>query len=233
VPGAYGIRWFGVMVRGVVFDLDGTLTDSIEAYYEAFREATARCGIQIKKEEVLESMAMGHLIWDRAISKEVTNREEKIKQCMKIMPEVFLSAIERVKPFPGVDTLLETLRCRKVRIGIVTSSSRDALQPLHNHRLLDCFDATVTREDGLRIKPSGDGIVECLRRMQVRAGHAVMVGDSALDIRAGKEANTLTIGVLSGIGTLSQMEEAAPTAIVEGVKDLLTLWHLGEERNGV
>jgi HAD superfamily hydrolase (TIGR01509 family) len=221
------------MVNGVVFDLDGTLTDSIEAYYEVFREATARCGIQVKREEVLEPMITGHFIWDRAIPKEVPNREEKIKQCMKIMPEVFLSGIERVKLFPGVDTLLETLRRRKVRIGIVTSSLRDALRPLHNHGLLDCFDATVTREDGLPIKPSGDGIVECLRRMQVRAGHAVTVGDSPVDIRAGKEAGTLTIGVLSGIGTLSQMEEAAPTAILEGVKDLLTLWHLGEEWNGI
>lgn len=116
---------------------------------------------------------MGYQIWDTAIPKEIPDREEKINKCMRSIPEVFLSVIEHLKLFPGGDRVLENLKHKKVRIGIVTSSMRDALRSLYNHRLFDCFDAIFTREDGLPIKPAGDGISECLRRRRVSADHAL------------------------------------------------------------
>jgi phosphoglycolate phosphatase-like HAD superfamily hydrolase len=86
--------------------------------------------------------------------------------------------------------------------------------------------AIITREDGFLLKPSPDAILECLRRMDVSADHAITVGDSPLDIRAGKTAGSLTIGVLSGIGSQAQLEAEAPTAIVKHVSQLLSLLNL-------
>ena len=84
----------------------------------------------------------------------------------------------------------------------------------------------MTREDGFPPKPAPDGILECLRRMKVQPNHAIVMGDSPLDIRAGKAAGTLTIGVLSGIGSLTQLEAEAPTAIINHVSQLLPLLNL-------
>lgn len=53
MPGAYGVHWLGMSVYSVVFDFDGTLTDSLEAYYEIFRDVTARYGIQVNKRNFL------------------------------------------------------------------------------------------------------------------------------------------------------------------------------------
>jgi len=84
----------------------------------------------------------------------------------------------------------------------------------------------MTREEGFSPKPEPDGILECLRRMEVQPSHAITIGDTPLDIRAGKAAGTLTIGVLSGIGTQAQLEAEAPTAIIKDILQLLPLLNL-------
>jgi phosphoglycolate phosphatase-like HAD superfamily hydrolase len=84
----------------------------------------------------------------------------------------------------------------------------------------------MTHEDGFPPKPAPTGILECLRRMGIHPSHGLTIGDSPLDIRAGKAAGTLTVGVLSGIGNRAKLEVEEPTAILEGVTELLSLLKL-------
>ncbi len=219
-----GIVWVGKKVEGIVFDVDGTLTDSIEAYYEGFRKVTARIGIQVKREDVLEPMATGTLIWDRAIPADIPDRDEKIRQCMDMIPEIYREVFKHVQPFPGLESTLKRLEERGIGLGVLTSSRGIALQPLYHHSLSRYFKVIMTREDGFSPKPAPDGILECLRRMEIHPSQAITIGDTPLDIRAGKAAGTLTIGVLSGIGSCVQLQAEEPTAILGGVSDLLSLF---------
>jgi len=221
-----GISWSGRKVEGIVFDVDGTLTNSIEAYYEVFREVTAQFGIQIKKEDVLEPMATGSLIWDRILPKDLLDRDEKMKQFMKVISQVYEEVFQHVHPFDGLESVLKGLGEQGIRLGAVTSAREVAVRPLYHHALSQYFMAIITREDGYLLKPAPDGILECLRRMEVSSDHAIIVGDSPLDIRAGKTAGSLTIGVLSGIGSQAQLEAEAPTAIIKHVSQLLSLFNL-------
>lgn len=213
-------------IEGIVFDVDGTLTNSIEAYYEVFREVAAQFGIQIRKEDVLEPMATGSLIWDRIIPDNFPGRDEKIKQFMEVIPQVYQKVFQHVQPFAGLESVLKRLKERGVGLGALTSSRAVAVRPLYDHGLSHYFIKIVTREDGFPPKPAPDGILECLRRMKVQPNHAIVMGDSPLDIRAGKAAGTLTIGVLSGIGSLAQLEAEAPTAIINHVSQLFSLLNL-------
>jgi HAD superfamily hydrolase (TIGR01549 family) len=218
-----GISWSERRIEGIVFDVDGTLTNSIEAYYEVFREVTAQFGIQVRKEDVLEPMATGSLIWDRILPKDLLDRDEKIKQFMKVILQVYEKAFQNVHPFDGLESVLKRLEEQGVRLGAVTSAREVAVRPLYRHALSQYFKAIITREDGFLLKPAPDAILECLRRMEVSSDHAIIVGDSPLDIRAGKTAGSLTIGVLSGIGSQAQLEAEAPTAIIKHVSQLLSL----------
>ncbi len=226
MTGPSDIRWHGRKIEGIVFDLDGTLTDSIEAYYEVFRETTTRFGIEVRREDVLEPMAMGTLIWDRAIPKDIPDRDEKINQCLRVLPQVFQKVMERVRPFPGVRTVLNRLRGRDLKLGLATSSWKAALQPLHEHSLIHFFKAVLSREDGLPGKPSPAIILECLNRMEIDPFHAVTVGDSPLDIRAGRSGGMLTIAVLSGIGNRAQLEAEKPTAMIEDVTQIPSIFNM-------
>jgi HAD superfamily hydrolase (TIGR01549 family) len=223
-----GISWSGRRIEGIVFDVDGTLTDSIGAYYEVFREVIARFGIQIRKEEILEPMATGSLIWDRIIPEDFPDRDGKIEQIMDIIPKVYQKVFQHIHPFAGLESVLKRLEERKVRLGALTSSRTVAVRPLYQHSLAHYFTVVITREDGFPLKPAPDGILECLKRMNVRPTHAIVVGDTPLDIRAGKAAGTLTIGVLSGIGNQVQLEAEAPTAIIKDISQLLSLLLTGK-----
>lgn len=221
-----GMFWSGRRIKGIVFDVDGTLTNSVEAYYEIFREVSARFGIQIKKEDVLEPMATGSLIWDRILPQDSPGRDEKIRQFMDVIPKVYQEVFQHVHPFAGLESVLKKMEGKGVRLGALTSSRAVAIRPLSNHGLSHYFKVIMTREDGFPQKPAPDGILECLRRMKVAPNEAIVIGDTPLDIRAGKAAGTVTIGVLSGIGTRAQLEAEAPTAIVEHISQLLLLLNL-------
>lgn len=223
-----GISWSGRRIEGIVFDVDGTLTDSIGAYYEMFSGVVARFGIQIRKEEILEPMATGSLIWDRIIPEDFPDRDEKIKQFMEIIPKVYQKVFQHVHPFAGLESVLKRLVERKVRLGALTSSRAVAVRPLYQYSLAHYFSVVITREDGFPLKPAPGGILECLRRMNVHPPHAIVIGDTPLDIRAGKAAGTLTIGVLSGIGNQVQLEAEAPTAIIKDISQLLSLLLTGK-----
>ena len=223
---APNISWSGRRIRGIVFDVDGTLTNSVEAYYEIFREVSARFGIQIKKEDVLEPMATGDLIWDRILPEDFPGRNEKIRQFMNVIPKVYQEVFQRVRPFAGLESVLKKMEEKEITLGALTSSRAFAVRPLSNHGLSHYFKVIMTREDGFPQKPAPDGILECLRRMEVIPSDAIVIGDTPLDIRAGKAAGTLTIGVLSGIGTRAQLKAEAPTAIIEDISQLLMLLNL-------
>lgn len=221
-----GLSWRGRKIEGIIFDVDGTLTNSIEAYYNVFREVSARFGIHVRREDVLEPMAMGSLIWDRIIPGDSPERDEEIKQLMNAIPEVYQKVFEHVLPFAGVEPVLKKLDEQKIKLGVLTSSRRTAVRPLYHHSLSHYFRVILTREEGFPPKPEPDGILECLRRMKVEPSRAITIGDTPLDVRAGKAAGTLTIGVLSGIGTREQLEAEKPTAIIKDISEVLSLLNL-------
>ncbi len=218
--------WREKRIDGIVFDVDGTLTDSIDAYFEVFEEATARVGIHVRKEDVLEPMATGSLIWERAIPREIPEREKKIKRIMEAIPGIYFEVFQRVRPFSGLEPILRELKKAGIRLGAHTSSWAVALQPLQKAGLGQYFMTTMSHEDGFPPKPAPEGVLECLRRMEVDPGCAVLVGDSPLDIRAGKAAGVLTAGVLTGIGNRSQLETESPAIIIKELTEILSLLNI-------
>ncbi|MEW5725144.1 MAG: HAD family hydrolase [Thermodesulfobacteriota bacterium] len=220
MTGDSGLSWRGRRLEAVVFDVDGTLVDSIDAYYEVFRQTCAKFGLEVKREDVLEPMAVGSNIWERAIPPDLPHRDALIDRCLKELPNIFLEVIRRTRTFPGLDDLLERLRARRVRLAILTSSWKMALLPLKEQGLLEYFDAVITREDGYPRKPDPGGIRASLEMIGAAPTAALCVGDSPLDIRAGKAAGTWTIGVLSGIAGKELLESEAPDLIITQVGEL-------------
>jgi HAD superfamily hydrolase (TIGR01509 family) len=200
--GASGIHWHGNRIDGVVFDVDGTLTDSIRVYYECFREVTAKLGIPVTREDVLGSVALtGSFSLDRAIPFNIPDRDEKIKHLKSLIPQTRDEVLQRVRLLPGVVSVVKTLARNDLILAALTSSRPFALRALHDHSLTPYFKVIITREDAFPQKPEPDGILECTRRMGILPASTLTIGDSPLDIQAGKRAGILTIAVLGGVGS--------------------------------
>jgi HAD superfamily hydrolase (TIGR01509 family) len=203
-------------VKGIFFDLDGTIVDSREAYLEAARTAF---------------QALGKETPDAKTALEIPRRLEQkqslgdlVKGDVGKFLEVYLRAYysvtaEKARPFPGVSAALETLS-RKAKLALVTMravSRQTVIAELEHFGIARFFAHVVTALDSCEPKPSPEALISCVKALDVQMCDCVMVGDSVSDVRAGKAAGVLTVGVLSGLFSRGELVGVCPDLILRGV----------------
>ena len=123
----------------------------------------------------------------------------------------------------SVEEVLKRLKDYNIKMGVITGSLRLGLTPLYNSGLEHYFQVMISWDDGYPRKPAPDSMIACLKQMDTEPGRAIVVGDTPVDIIAGKKSGALTIGVLSGVATREMLEKEKPTAIVNWVGDIPAL----------
>ena len=209
-------------VRVVIFDVDGTLVDSIEAYRQVAEQAIAPYGIPVTSEVVRRSLNTGEpSFWELVVPQDQSNRIEVIKEVSKEAahhwPEV-LSKYGRV--YPGLRQTLEILQSRGFRLGIMTSSQGTSLQPLREAELLDFFEIIITSKDIKQRKPNPEGILKVIAALNVEPNEAVYVGDTCVDVQASRAAGMAAVSVLCGAGDSALLSMEGPDWIIQSPTDL-------------
>ena len=129
---------------------------------------------------------------------------------------------------PGVERLLPLLAARGISIGVVTSTDRrnidKKLVTLERKGLRTLLEVVIATEDAPRKKPAPDPLLEGARRLDVPAEGCVYVGDSHVDIRAGRAAGMATIGVLTGLDDSATLLREQPTLLLDSVEELCPLF---------
>ena len=207
-------------VKGILFDLDGTIMDSKEAYLEAL-EAAFESGEQ--------------MITDARTVTEIPKRLEQnlsIEDLIKGMDvhkflKTYLSTyyrvtFEKAKPIPRVAETLEKLS-KKAKLALITMRyvpKENVIRELEKHGLAKHFQYVITALDTENPKPSPEALIKCAMQLNVEMCDCVVVGDSVADIRAGKNAGARTVGVFSGIFSRIELEKENPDLILENVNKL-------------
>lgn len=158
-------------IRGLIFDLDGTLVDSA-LDFDLMREE-----MELPPGRILESIA--------------ALPEKRAIQCMAILRRHEVAGAERATLLPGVDLLLRKAADRKIPVGIVTRNSRDISVAVLT-RLNIRHDMLLARDDG-PIKPDPWGVRLICEKWNVPAGQVVMIGDYVFDVLSGRGAGTRTV----------------------------------------
>jgi pyrophosphatase PpaX len=206
--------------RAVLFDLDGTLVDSADLIIAAFQETVAaRLHRRVSRAEVLAT-------WSRPIRERfhalAPDRDEALSR--EYLRRYLALRPRYARLFPGVGAVLETLAGRGYALGIVTSKRRaTAWAEVTGFRLDRWCTATVAEEDVRRHKPDGEPVRTACARLGVPVEAALMVGDSALDIDAGRNAGAGTAGALWGAVDRAALLDAAPDHRLRRPEDLLAL----------
>jgi HAD superfamily hydrolase (TIGR01549 family) len=215
-------------LEAVIFDLDGTLIDSIDLYHRIIKDVMQWMGLELSlsKENLFGSLSRGERISDLIFASELEDREITVDRFTTKAIQAFRDIFSKgnVDLIDGVVGLFEKLRHRGFSLAIVTSSSSEVVVPflkeknLHSH--LVCV---LGRTEVNELKPSPEPLLKCMDILEVDPCRAVYVGDSVIDIQAGKAAGTGTVGVLTGASGLNCLRAAGPDAIIESVGDLLTV----------
>ena len=223
-------------IRAVIFDLDGTIFDSVNAHLEELEEIWRRLKLpQIDREKVKEIMAQGQPFWDSldALLPSMTpsERENARRRGIEIDKE-FWKDVNFIKKFnrliPKADKVLKTLKRKGISLGLVTSIKRawgdQAIYYTFREVEIEpdeFFEVIIMREDAPRMKPFPDPVLECVRRLKKAPYQCLYVGDSPSDILSGKGAGVKTAGVLTGVGTLESLSKEKPDLILQSVDSII------------
>jgi HAD superfamily hydrolase (TIGR01509 family) len=212
-----------------LFDLDGTLIDSVYQHVAAWQQALHAAAIELSVWRIHRRIGMsGGLFTEmllREIHREVT--PALLDELHAHHARAYISMLKWVRPLPGAHRLLEHL----TRVGIpwaIATSGRMATAK-YNLELLGLDIArtvVVTRDDVLRAKPDPDLFTAAAERLHADIESAVIVGDSIWDMLAARRARGLGVGLLSGGYGQDELERAGAIRVYEDPADLLN--HIDE-----
>lgn len=217
--------------KAVIFDLDGTLINSIEVYHEALNEIFRRVGLpQVGREEVKRALKLGKNPWDIFIPHDIGRREELIERCKIIDREIFWDIWkEKADLFPASREVLLWLKEKGVLLGVVTSGwdeKGEISEFLKKKGVYHLIDVIIKRFDVPKMKPSPEPIIECCKRLGIAPEESVYVGDTPGDIQAAKAAGAKSVGVLTGTGSFDDLSAAKPDVIIETIHEFTKLFEI-------
>jgi HAD superfamily hydrolase (TIGR01509 family) len=184
----------------LIFDLDGTLVDTVYAHVFAWQRAFSDHGFAIDGWRIHRRIGMSGGLFTRAVGREVGRElaEDEARALQDRHGEIFRELLPDRRALPGAAEMLADLRDRGVVHGIATSGRRPEIDA--SLVALGVGDETVVvqRGDVARAKPEPDLFLECARRIGAPAGDCFVVGDAVWDLLAARRAQMLSIGLLSG-----------------------------------
>jgi pyrophosphatase PpaX len=183
------------MLKAVLFDLDGTLIDSIPLIRLSFEHTFHQLGLPWGKGEVLNTIGLP--LRDVAEDYAPGNAETFLAVYAEFQKK---TQDKLLKPFPETKKTLNHLQEKGYHIGVVTSKRRKATKTsLDITELKKYLEVVISVEDAQKPKPNPDCLLAALKQLDIQPNEAVYIGDSIYDILTGKNAGAATIGVTWGI----------------------------------
>ena len=184
----------------LIFDLDGTLVDTVYAHVFSWQRALAEAGMAVDGWRIHRRVGMSGGLFTRAVAKEIgrdiTSIEAEALQ--RRHGELFEEILPERRPLPGARAMLRALREAGVSHGIATSGRRPEINRSLDSLGIGPETLVVERGDVLRAKPAPDLFLNCQQRLGVTVDDCFVVGDAVWDLLAARRARMLCIGLLSG-----------------------------------
>lgn len=197
--------------KAILFDLDGTLLDSLPLIMESFRATLKKMNLSYSDEEIIKTIGLP--LWDICNFFAGDRGEEFFQFYLD-----YQNAIhdDYMKEYPDTLATLAKLQDKGYNLGIVTSKRRVMAEKGIKLAGFDKYiEALVALEDAPRAKPEADPVLKALQALEIIPGNAVYVGDSTYDIRCGKKAGVYTVGVTWGVSNRETMEMENPDGIID------------------
>lgn len=216
-------------VKAVIFDLDGTIVD-FKLDYKASRAEI----IQFLIEEGFPQSLFS--INDNLF--EILNKAEiflknhrKAKEVEKIKKSVFsiaekyeMEAARTTRLIAGIREILKTLRKMKLKLALFTVDGKNSVNyVLRAFNLKRYFDAVVTRDDVLMVKPNPVHLKTVLNSLKVKPKEAVVVGDSVWDMKSARALKVFAIGTTTGFASSRELTNAGANCLISSPTDILNL----------
>ncbi|HEX8940292.1 MAG TPA: HAD family hydrolase [Candidatus Limnocylindrales bacterium] len=187
-------------MHALIFDLDGTLVDTVYAHVFAWQRALDELGLPIDGWRIHRRVGMSGGLFARALAREIGRpiSRDEARLVQRRHGEIFRELLPSRRPLPGAVALLAHLREAGIPWGIATSGRRPEIDASLQALGVGADAVVVERGDVVRAKPEPDLFLACQERLGVRVAECYVVGDAVWDLLAARRAGMLSVGLLSG-----------------------------------
>jgi pyrophosphatase PpaX len=201
----------------VIFDLDGTVVDSVELIIVSFQHAIREVlGREVSREEAVAWVG-------RPLSEQMEMfSPEHAEELVEVYREFNHREHDRMlRLYEGIRQLLEDLRAAQVKVGLVTSKSRYTTQMAFDLTGIEgYFEASVCADESAGNKPSPAPVLACLEQLGIGSESAAYIGDSPADIQAARAAGVAAIAVSWGVFAAERLAAEKPDLLVHTIPEL-------------
>jgi HAD superfamily hydrolase (TIGR01509 family) len=211
-----------------LFDLDGTLVDSVYQHVLAWREALERIGTELSVWRIHRRIGMSGGLLVNALLRETGRSisQSDVERLQTFHAEAYAKLAPQVRPLPGAVELLQYLFRLRIPFAIATSGLIDSARPVLALLSLDSSIPVITRDQVRHAKPDPDLFLAAAQRLGVSIHNSIVVGDSVWDLLAARRARALGVGLASGGYGQDELEKAGAYRTYEDPLDLMN--HLDE-----
>lgn len=213
------------LIEAIVFDADGTLFDSGDAFYHLVRDIFSRRKWPLKsKESIISVLGMTNKqIANVLIPKKLRHNKRVLDEWEKDMEKKWLEHYlpRHVKLVVGAKKVLKKVRNMGLRIGLVSNGSAKEIPLYIRHASIESLlEVVVTADDVKRPKPFPDPLREAAKRLGMPISRILYVGDTVMDARSARSAGASLALVLSGIGNRQDLIDQKPDVLLESIGEL-------------
>jgi HAD superfamily hydrolase (TIGR01509 family) len=207
----------------LLFDLDGTLVDSVYEHVVAWNQALQEEDIRYPNWSIHRRVGMGGEIFLKALLREIGAKasEDKVKRIGETKKQIFMRSISKVQILPGARELLKRLSQLDVQWIIATSGGKDEVAPLLKLLSLPSDTQVVTGDNVKKGKPEPDIFLAAAKRLGVALNDCIIIGDSVWDLLAARRAKGLGVGLLCGGYGRAELDGAGAYRVYKDPAELL------------
>ncbi|MBV8378309.1 MAG: HAD family hydrolase [Verrucomicrobia bacterium] len=212
-----------------LFDLDGTLVDSVYQHVLAWKEALDQEGIDLSVWRIHRKIGMSGGLFTNMLLREtgLTISAERVERLRQLHAAAYARLQHQVSPLPGARELLKYLTENETPWAVATSGRMETARfHLEGLGIDPAVIPVVTRDQVKYAKPDPDLFLAAAVRLGAQIEHTVVIGDAIWDMLAARRARALGVGLLSGGYGQEELERAGAARVYQDPADLL--WHLDE-----
>lgn len=207
------------MFKAAIFDLDGTLVDSLELHLRSFLNVCKRHSIPVERKFVIDRFGMTvKEIFSDILSS--AGEKDYLDMLAGEKSAEFLRIASGIKTLPGALELLSELRGRGIKVAVATGNRQEDMRTILHYSSLPVFDAYIGAEDVVTGKPSPDVFLKAAEKLSVAPEECVVFEDAVLGLRAARNAGMKNVAVLTGLAKREELEAEFPDLFVSSLEGI-------------